>query len=207
MRLAQLGAIIRCGAHAAIVHDGAACVDRCQFGQHLPPSHWAGSHGATRGVLHPALGAPDRRADGRVNRSATWGRSFDGRRFCPHNAPDDVPPVNIPNPDDAPDCDSASTVPQAPTLDAAAAVPGGYGCADALAYLQAHAVPGFTLECPGWADGHQAMSCDNVAGICPEAKVIAMSVPCPAAYMNEASNSWVVPGEGDHALDPYGYCH
>jgi hypothetical protein len=101
-----------------------------------------------------------------------------------------------------------TTTPPAPALDvaAAAAVPSGYGCAAALAYLRAHAAPGFALECPGWADGHQAMSCDNVAGICPGAKVIAISIPCPAAYMNEASNSWVLLGESHNALDPYGYC-
>lgn len=63
------------------------------------------------------------------------------------------------------------------------------------------------LECPGWADGHQAMTCDNVAGVCPGAKVIAISVPCAAAYMNEASNSWVIIGESNAAIDPYGYCH
>jgi hypothetical protein len=88
-----------------------------------------------------------------------------------------------------------------------AAVPSGYGCGPALAYLQAHAAPGFAFECPGFAQGHQAMTCDNVAGVCPGAEVIVISTPCPAAYMNEASNSWVVLGESDAALDPYGYCH
>lgn len=88
----------------------------------------------------------------------------------------------------------------------AAAVSSGYGCATALAYLKAHAAPGFTLECPGWADGHQAMSCDNVPGICPGTKLIAISMPCPAAYMNEASNSWVLVGASHTAIDPYGYC-
>jgi len=82
----------------------------------------------------------------------------------------------------------------------------GYGCGPALAYLQAHAAPGFTFECPGYAQGHQAMTCDNVAGVCPGAMVIAISTPCPAAYMNEASNSWVVSGKSNAALDPYGYC-
>ena len=101
----------------------------------------------------------------------------------------------------------APAVPLVPVREAAPAVPGGYGCALALAYLTAHAAPGFTLECPAWADGHQAMSCDNVPGICPGTKLIAISTPCPAAYMNEASNSWVVLGESNAALDPYGYCY
>ena len=86
------------------------------------------------------------------------------------------------------------------------AAPSGYGCAAALAYLQAHAAPGFSFECPGYAQGHQAMTCDNVAGVCPGAKLIAISVPCAAAYMNEASNSWVVTGQSDAPIDPYGYC-
>jgi hypothetical protein len=97
--------------------------------------------------------------------------------------------------------------PTAPRVLAVAAVPSGYGCDAALAYLQAHAAPGFTFECPGYAQGHQAMTCDNVAGVCPGAKVIAISTPCSAAYMNEASNSWVILGESNAALDPYGYCH
>jgi hypothetical protein len=97
--------------------------------------------------------------------------------------------------------------PHAPAVDASQIVPPGYGCAAALAYLQAHAAPGFAFECPGWADGHQAMTCINVAGVCSGTKVIAISIPCPAAYMNEASNSWVILGESNAPLDPYGFCH
>jgi hypothetical protein len=95
-----------------------------------------------------------------------------------------------------------TTAPPAP----APVVPSGYGCGPALAYLQAHAAPGFIFQCPGYAQGHQAMTCDNVAGVCPGTKLIAISDPCPAAYMNEASNSWVVTGQSNAALDPYGYC-
>jgi hypothetical protein len=51
------------------------------------------------------------------------------------------------------------------------------------------------------------MTCVNVSGVCPGARLIAISVPCSAAYMNEASNSWVVLGESDAPIDPYGYCH
>ena len=112
-------------------------------------------------------------------------------------APPSVAPARAPAPATAP---ATAPVP-------ASAVSGGYGCASALTYLQSHAAPGFMLECPGWADGHQAMTCDNVAGVCPGAKVIAISVPCAAAYMNEASNSWVIIGESNAAIDPYGYCH
>ncbi len=82
----------------------------------------------------------------------------------------------------------------------------GYGCGAAISYLEKHAAPGFSFECPGYAEGHQAMTCVNVAGVCPGAKLIAISVPCAAAYMNESSNSWVLSGESDAPIDPYGYC-
>jgi hypothetical protein len=83
----------------------------------------------------------------------------------------------------------------------------GYGCAAALAWLRAHAAPGFSLECPGYAQGHQAMTCENVAAVCPGQSLIVIADPCPAAYENEASNSWVLSGRREGPLDPYGYCH
>jgi hypothetical protein len=82
-----------------------------------------------------------------------------------------------------------------------------YGCGAALSYLSAHAAPGFHFECPGYALGHQAMTCINVAGVCPGSHLIAISDPCSAAYMNEASNSWVLEGRRRAPIDPYGYCH
>jgi hypothetical protein len=81
------------------------------------------------------------------------------------------------------------------------------GCGSAIAYLRAHAAPGFTVECPGNAFGHQAMTCVNIAGYCPGQRIIAIAVACPASWMNEASNSWVLTGRSTMALDPYGYCH
>ena len=42
-----------------------------------------------------------------------------------------------------------------------------WGCAAALAYLQAYAAKGFTLECPGYAEGREAMTCMNQAGGLP----------------------------------------
>lgn len=83
----------------------------------------------------------------------------------------------------------------------------GYGCSAALAYLAAHAAPGFRFECPGYSYGHQAMTCVDVAPQCPGTQVIAITVPCPAAYKNEASNSWVLLGKSNAPIDPYGYCH
>jgi hypothetical protein len=34
------------------------------------------------------------------------------------------------------------------------------------------------------------MTCINEAGVCANEDLIAIAVPCAAAYMNEASNSW-----------------
>jgi hypothetical protein len=75
-----------------------------------------------------------------------------------------------------------------------------------VAYLSAYAYPGYTYQCPGNALGRQAMTCMNEAGVCPGAMVIAIADPCPAAYMNEASNSWVLAGRSTAPIDPYGTC-
>jgi hypothetical protein len=88
----------------------------------------------------------------------------------------------------------------------APAVPYADTCGAALTYLAAHSAPGFRFECPGYALGHQAMTCMNEPGVCPGQKLIAIAVVCPASYMNEASNSWVVTGRSDAPIDPYGYC-
>ena len=81
-----------------------------------------------------------------------------------------------------------------------------WGCQAALAYLAAYAHPGFTPECPGNAQGREGMTCTNVPGVCPNESIIAIADPCPAAYMNEASNSWVLLGQSTAPLDPYGAC-
>jgi hypothetical protein len=97
----------------------------------------------------------------------------------------------------------------APQSTSATAEPSGYGCAAALAYLQANANPEFTLECPGYADGQAGMTCVNIAGLCAGGHLIAIADPCPAAYMNEAynSNSWSDSlGEFTRPIDPYGAC-
>jgi hypothetical protein len=94
-----------------------------------------------------------------------------------------------------------STTPAAPALAAADT------CSAALSYLSGHSAPGFSFECPGYALGHQAMTCINVAGACPGVKLIVISVVCPASYMNEAHNSWVLAGLRTGSIDPYGYCH
>jgi len=81
------------------------------------------------------------------------------------------------------------------------------GCVAALAYLHAYAAPGFSFECPGDADGHQAMTtCVSQASACGLQRLIVIADPCPNAYMNEASNSWALMGGSDAPLDPYGSC-
>jgi hypothetical protein len=81
------------------------------------------------------------------------------------------------------------------------------GCAAAYAYLHAYAAPGFTFECPGDAGGHQAMTmCVTGSTQCGGLRLIVIADPCPAAYMNEASNSWALTGASDAPLDPYGSC-
>ena len=81
----------------------------------------------------------------------------------------------------------------------------GSGCAAALAFLAAHSAPGYQYICPGYAEGHQAMTCDHMAA-CPDSKLIVIADPCPAAYMNEAHNSWIISGLATGVIDPFGYC-
>lgn len=81
-----------------------------------------------------------------------------------------------------------------------------WGCSAAIAYLSAYAYPGFTFECPGDAMGRDGMTCLNEPGICPGQAVIAIADACPATYMNEASNSWVLEGRSTAPIDPYGTC-
>ena len=81
------------------------------------------------------------------------------------------------------------------------------GCAAAVAYLAAYAAPGFAVRCPGDADGHQAATmCVSAGSTCSTGRIIVIADPCPAAYMNEAANSWLLSGDSDAPLDPYGAC-
>jgi hypothetical protein len=80
------------------------------------------------------------------------------------------------------------------------------GCAAAIVYLASHSAAGFMFRCPGYALGHQAMTCVNVTGVCPGRKEIVIAKACPASWMNEASNSWVLAGLSNRMIDPYGFC-
>jgi hypothetical protein len=82
-----------------------------------------------------------------------------------------------------------------------------YGCAAALAYLEAYAAPDFILQCPGYAEGHEATTmCISGLKLCNLGRFIVIAVPCAAAYMNEASNSWVLLHLSNAVIDPYGQC-
>jgi hypothetical protein len=125
----------------------------------------------------------------------------------PAPAPTVTPPSAAPVPTPAP----AAAPPPAPPPATPSAVPAvgqatAWGCGAALAYLQAYAAPGFSLECPGFAEGREAMTCVRAPGACPTSAVIAIAVPCPQAYMNEASNSLVLTGSSNAPIDPYGPC-
>jgi hypothetical protein len=120
-------------------------------------------------------------------------------------------PAPAPTPAPAPAAAPAAAVASAPAPSDPSVVPPvgqatAWGCAAALAYLQAYAAKGFTLECPGYAEGREAMTCMNQPGVCPGTSVIAIADPCPQAYMNEASNSYVILGLAATPIDPYGAC-
>ena len=48
--------------------------------------------------------------------------------------------------------------------------------------------------------------CASTSAPCDSERLIEIADPCPAAYMNEASNSWVLLGVSDVPIDPYGQC-
>jgi hypothetical protein len=123
-----------------------------------------------------------------------------------------APPVTTTTTATPPPVATAATAPPPATAPAAApsvSPPSGYGCAAALAYLAANAAPGFSFECPGYADGHEAMTCVNTDPECVGEHLIVIADPCPAAYMNEAynSNSWSDATDSfTRPIDPYGAC-
>lgn len=121
-----------------------------------------------------------------------------------------VPVVTSPVPPAMP---TTTVVTPAPAPRTAAPAPRS-GCPTALQYLAANAAPGFQLVCPGNAQGHQGPTCLDLAPCAPGQHMIVIADPCPAAYMNEAHNSWVllhqtsgapIPG-GQADIDPFGHC-
>ena len=124
-------------------------------------------------------------------------------------APPPAPVVEPATPPPAAAPPPAPVPPPAPPAQPALPPRGGAtasGCTAALAYLAAYSAPGFNFACPGYALGHEAMTCINEPGACPGENLIAIADPCAHAYMNEASNSWVLTGQSSAPIDPYGPC-
>jgi hypothetical protein len=139
------------------------------------------------------------------NTSALTGPGDGSGTPAPAPAPTPTP---APAPAPAPSGDAATgtLVSQTPGLPLAGEAT-AFGCNAALDYLTAYAAPGFWLVCPGNARGHQAMTaCQSGTSPCSLLRIIVIADPCPAAYMNEASNSWAFMGASDAPFDPYGAC-
>jgi hypothetical protein len=86
-----------------------------------------------------------------------------------------------------------SPPPPAPT----AGPPAISGCGAAIAAVEAkglHPAPGFTVLCPGYAQGREGMTCANIPGICPGQWVIAIADETPFVVANEFENSRIVLG-------------
>lgn len=95
--------------------------------------------------------------------------------------------------------------PPAPATSPPARYPSG--CVAALLYLYVRAAPGFVASCPHPDGGYQATTTCVGAPQCQRGTAfIWIEDPCPAAYMNEASNSWVLLGRSSARIDPFGYC-
>ena len=117
-------------------------------------------------------------------------------------------PTSVSTPVAAPTTTTAPQPPQ-PSPAPPSADPNPDGCGPALAYLASHGNPEFTFVCPGYADGREAMTCVNVAGLCAGQHLVVINDPCAAAYMNEAYNSqsWSDSlGQFTRPIDPFGAC-
>jgi hypothetical protein len=131
-----------------------------------------------------------------------------------------APPIPTPAVVAATPVSTAAAVAPAPPALPAPAQATAWGCSAALAYLQAYAAPGFALDCPGYAEGHEAMTCIHGTPAYPDACLngpeIAIADACPQAYMNEAANSWNLSGQlsteqqklgvSYAEIDPFGAC-
>ena len=107
---------------------------------------------------------------------------------------------------------AAAVVPAPAAVPAITALPArghatAYGCPAAVAYLEAYAAPDFIIACGIDRHEHQATTtCISGGSPCSLGRFILIADPCAAAYMNEASNSWVLMGLSAAPIDPYGSC-
>lgn len=70
-------------------------------------------------------------------------------------------------------------------------------CAAAIAAVESRGLfpaAGFVVECPGYALGHEGMTCMNVAGVCPGGREIVIHDPQPYVVANEFENSRIFSG-------------
>jgi hypothetical protein len=119
-------------------------------------------------------------------------------------APAAAPHVPATSPAAPPTVSAAPATTQLPARGHATA----FGCAAAIADLTAYSAPGFVIQCPAYAGGHQATTtCATTTSLCNVERLIQIADPCAAAYMNEASNSWVLLGQSNAPIDPYGKCY
>lgn len=83
-------------------------------------------------------------------------------------------------------------------------------CQTALAYLAAHAAPGFTSYCPHDAGGYPSMTIAYSNGVSVWGVIYIAWPWCAAGYENEAWNSHVTVVNGvlvwPSPVDPYGTC-
>jgi hypothetical protein len=186
---------------------------------------FVGFNGIRAGVGASGVGSTESHGVARHDRAAqvSTNRTFSSHYWGTDDVPPALKPVVSPVPTAAPAAPPAAgqvstppapiaappptpTPPPTPAALPARGAATAYGCAAALAYLAAYSAAGFSFQCPGSALGHQAMTCIDEAGVCDNERLIAIADPCPAAYMNEASNSWVLTGASDAPIDPYGAC-
>ncbi len=87
-------------------------------------------------------------------------------------------------------------------------------CPAAIAAVEARGLypaPGFSVTCPGYALGHEGMTCLNVPGVCAGAREIVIHYPEAFVVANEFENSRILSGMPArcHTIDcgsiAYGY--
>jgi hypothetical protein len=91
-----------------------------------------------------------------------------------------------------------------------------WNCATGAAYMAAHAAPGFLVDCPATVPrGAAALTGITQTSGLPQGGIFGAEIvgavliadtTCGAAWMNEASNTWVLTGQSSAPIDPFGPC-
>jgi hypothetical protein len=95
--------------------------------------------------------------------------------------------------------------------------PDPWNCATGTAYMAAHAAPGFLVICPATVPpGAAALTAITQTSGLPQGGIFGAEIvgavliadtTCGAAWMNEASNTWVLTGQSSAPIDPFGPCY